>query len=54
MSIEEYQKADELKLMQAYKTLKKLLKAVDAEEVPTFEQFKVIYEEELSEASTKH
>ena len=54
MKLEKYEQDNELKLMEAYKVLKELLSSAGLEEIPTFKEFKVIYEEEKAALATKH
>ena len=53
--VAKYEETNELRLMQAYKVLKELLGAMGMiNELPSFEEFKVIYNEELEAHETKH
>ncbi len=45
------EETNELKVMEAYRVLRELLASMGIEnELPTYKQFKVIYDEEIEEA----
>ena len=54
MSLEDYEEVNELKVMAAYRILKEMLLAIGSEDIPSYQEFCKIYEEELAAQETKH
>lgn len=54
-NLENYEEKNELRLMEGYKQLKEMMASLGLpDEVPSFEEFKNIYNEELAASQTKH